>query len=357
MHDHSVSENFRPMRKLLSICVPTYNRSTKLRFLYEQFLEYASGAFASTVEVLVSDNSDAEHADKNQELFTRTLIRYVRNGKNIGYAGNLIQCAELCMGEYIWIISDDDPILALHFSELLKLIEKPASRPDCVFIPYYNENIFSDRLIVNRGIDWGNCQHFGDLLNRSGVPFTLLSSAVVKIDRSVFGLAKQYSQNDYVHMILFLAMLRKESKISYLPNPLIDYRRNYDFPCSIVRMADSMRDVFGFVFKKFAIRKSLKRDHEAWLLWLFHERGGLYSFRASAADRVTMRRRTIARPTVKGVILTALLQLPLWIFRPFYPFYITYKENLSFGHTAGYKYFKRVQAMRNFIRERKERGE
>lgn len=336
----------------LSICVPTYNRSGKLRSLYEGFLRGVANAHSDSVEILISDNSTKEHADINEALFYMAPVRYVRNNGNLGYAGNLIQCAELCTGEFIWIISDDDPIIAEAFDDLLATISDAGAALDCVFIPYFNENIYGDRLVVNRVGDWKNAPRLGQLLKQGPVPFTLLSSAVVRVDRTALDLVRRHSQNDYLHTILFLAMMRDDSQIVYFYRPMIDYKRNYDFPCSVVRMADSMREVLDLIAAKFAIKKSAKRDHEGWLLWLLHEKGGLYSFRSVKADLAIMRKRTLSNPTAKALVLLVLVQAPRWLVRWLYPYYITYKENQSAGHPGGYQYSERLHKMRRFINQR-----
>ena len=95
---------------LLSICIPTWNRSKFLRISLESFLEQIKDIDISELELYVSDNcSDDDTPNVVQEYIARKLpITYNRNETNIGAAGNFRKCMEWASGKYILLLGDDD---------------------------------------------------------------------------------------------------------------------------------------------------------------------------------------------------------------------------------------------------------
>ncbi len=94
---------------LLSICIPTYNRS---RLLESALLSLAPqiSRFSDTVELIVSDNHSP---DRTPDIIKRAQaqcpIRSYRNTENIGAVRNMLKLVgEYAIGEYCWLIGDDD---------------------------------------------------------------------------------------------------------------------------------------------------------------------------------------------------------------------------------------------------------
>jgi len=111
---------------LLSICVPTYNRARLLESalfsLVPQVVE--SG---DAVELVVSDNCSD---DGTAEVVARYLekgapIRYYRNARNLGAARNvLLLCSELALGEYCWVLGDDDIVRPDGVAHILSVLRE-----------------------------------------------------------------------------------------------------------------------------------------------------------------------------------------------------------------------------------------
>ena len=95
-------------RPLLTIAIPTYNRSELLIELLNCLREQIRGQ--PGVRLLVSDNASTDGTQKviEEELLRGTQLDYVRNQNNIGPDANFLQCFERATGKYVWIISDDD---------------------------------------------------------------------------------------------------------------------------------------------------------------------------------------------------------------------------------------------------------
>src|SRR5919204_2898541 len=113
------------MNPILSICIPTYNRAhlleVSLRYLAPQAAE-----FSSEVELIVSDNCSTDNTPGVVAQAQRYApIRYHRNGENIGAARNvLVLTDELALGEFCWILGDDDFVREGGIRSVMEVLKK-----------------------------------------------------------------------------------------------------------------------------------------------------------------------------------------------------------------------------------------
>jgi len=110
-------------RPLLTIAIPTYNRSECLT----QLLEILAPQLAAEtrVELLISDNASPDDTPSVVAAFRQkgVALTYKRNETNIGADANFIQCYELAQGEYVWIFGDDDIIVPGGLREVMRRLE------------------------------------------------------------------------------------------------------------------------------------------------------------------------------------------------------------------------------------------
>lgn len=95
--------------KLISIYVPTFNRSEKvvkqLRFLLKE-LDFEG---SEQIEIVVNNNCSTDDTEeKVLEVIKGTAIRYHRNATNLGIVGNIYAAPDLLTGKFFWAIGDDD---------------------------------------------------------------------------------------------------------------------------------------------------------------------------------------------------------------------------------------------------------
>lgn len=111
---------------LLSICIPTWNRSKLLSISLKSFSSQLSSIDTSEIEIFVSDNcSDDDTPRVVQSFIERGMpITYNRNPENIGAARNFIKCMQWASGKYIWLLGDDDLLKDGTISYILDLIRK-----------------------------------------------------------------------------------------------------------------------------------------------------------------------------------------------------------------------------------------
>lgn len=90
----------------LSICIPTYNRSSLLAFAVNTI----GPQLADGVEIVISDNASSDDTQAVVGELTRRwpAIKYLRQEQNVGLDRNLLYLVEQAKGEYCWFVSDDD---------------------------------------------------------------------------------------------------------------------------------------------------------------------------------------------------------------------------------------------------------
>ncbi len=101
------------MDKLLTIAIPTFNRSELLNKQLTWLAQAVKG-FESDCEIYISDNCSTDNTKevvKNwQKTLTNITIRYNKNPQNIGLMRNFAACMQVAKSEYVWVIADDHHI-------------------------------------------------------------------------------------------------------------------------------------------------------------------------------------------------------------------------------------------------------
>ncbi|WP_442756796.1 glycosyltransferase family 2 protein [Methylocystis sp. JAN1] len=110
-------------RPLLTCAITTYNRAPWLRHSLKLLLE-AAAPWRDKIEVLVCDNASTDDTPRvAEELLQRYDFAYHRNPVNVGMLGNLGATARRCKGDFVWIIGDDDLVVAEGLKTILDSIE------------------------------------------------------------------------------------------------------------------------------------------------------------------------------------------------------------------------------------------
>jgi len=111
--------------KLVSICIPTYNRLEKLK----RAVSSLNCQNYENFEILISDNC----SEDGTEYFCRQLqaqdsrVKYFRHESNIGPTPNFEFVRKQARGEYFLWLGDDDFLTPNYVSECVKKLESDAS--------------------------------------------------------------------------------------------------------------------------------------------------------------------------------------------------------------------------------------
>lgn len=120
---------------VLSLCIPTYNRSARLAAGLNELVPKAS---KYNIAIYISDNASTDDTEKTVNNYKSQYehIYYHRNEANLGYDGNFENVLKMARSRYAWLLSDDDRIVSGGI--------------DCV-LDALNGNDF-DLLLVNGGL-------------------------------------------------------------------------------------------------------------------------------------------------------------------------------------------------------------
>jgi glycosyltransferase involved in cell wall biosynthesis len=110
-------------KPVLSLCIPTYNRSDKLARLLNGIKDNVECA-AGKIEVCISDNASTDGTNEFlKELSPRKYISAIRQSENLGFDKNYAAVFSMAKGNYVWILGDDDIIVENGLEKLLQLLQ------------------------------------------------------------------------------------------------------------------------------------------------------------------------------------------------------------------------------------------
>ena len=197
-------------QKLLSICIPTYNRieqiQKQVRLLLPQLTE--------EVQLVVYDN----HSDISiSELFTeQELSKFIliRNCVNIGGDANIARCFENCNTKWLWTLADDDFVRETSVSILLEDIK---NNQDATFINYWSP--------IEKYTD--NIDSFLKMLSNGGVFCAAFTMSVCvynmySLKEDLFYYYKNISSMVGPLIMLIRNILKKGGKCIWLNKPLVE---------------------------------------------------------------------------------------------------------------------------------------
>lgn len=103
--------------KLLTICIPTYNRR---RYLEATLNYLADSPFRNCPTVVINDASPDDTKIVESEY---PHVEWIDNKFNVGYC-NLLRCAEYVATPYLWIIGDDDQYDFSHVEDVVEIMKE-----------------------------------------------------------------------------------------------------------------------------------------------------------------------------------------------------------------------------------------
>ncbi len=111
-------------KPLLTIAIPTYNRSSYLDLCLSQIFKQIKQN-EPLIEVMVCNNNSPDNTDELIHNYIQLgfLIRYIRNSENIGSDRNTLQCFVKAEGKYVLILGDDDILIDDSISRIISVLQ------------------------------------------------------------------------------------------------------------------------------------------------------------------------------------------------------------------------------------------
>ncbi|MGL5056642.1 MAG: glycosyltransferase family 2 protein [Fusobacteriaceae bacterium] len=112
-------------KKLLSILIPTYNRSKYLDKALKSICEQIDESFISKIEIIISNNCSEDDTDSivQKYLIKYPVIKYIKQLNNTGVDKNFLFLFKESTGKFGWIFGDDEILLDGALKRILENIK------------------------------------------------------------------------------------------------------------------------------------------------------------------------------------------------------------------------------------------
>lgn len=113
--------------KLLTILIPTYNRSSKLLRLLNQIDQYLNIDinYTNLIDVIISDNGSNDNTFDivSNFMINKSNYKYFRHDENKGFDNNIKFLYNVAESEFVWYFSDDDIIFDYTFEKIIMTLQ------------------------------------------------------------------------------------------------------------------------------------------------------------------------------------------------------------------------------------------
>lgn len=331
------------MRALLTIAIPTYNRSYDLAHLHSEFLKPAIDAFPDLLDVVVCDNSDEDEANKNAAVLD-PRVRHLVNTHNLGFAGNLLRCLAETRGEFVWMISDNDSVDLTAFGRFVAQLPQIAEDGvKGVMLAYRTVSELGRPGIYGTHVDWsvGRDTTPREMMATGGMlPFILFSSVVIHTDVSsqtelAAEVGRAFGDNHFLQIPLFLALLGDDARLRFFDVPLQTYREERVGRWDLAELADSLEQAIEYAGEHGGNRRLLSnRYYRGWLILSLHHMYGPCVVLGADKYRAKLMAGLRRHLNAKNVLLCLALVLPARLSKWPYLMWQALLENRS-GGAAG----------------------
>lgn len=248
--------------KLLSICIPTYNREVYLLKAIKSIEMQLTPEIINLVEICINDNASTDNTEgmirdyieKNKNI----NITFNKNDKNYGADYNYIKSIDIAKGKFCWYLGSDD---ALEENSLKYVIEILKKHKQDTFIFLGTNNIYDFTLKIHQK---NQIKHPAILsqkytediliedieeissccLNAFGYLSVIIFNRAEwnKIDKF-----EKYYGTAYVHMYKLYQMIKKYPKLLYIRKEIVKYRSDNDFFVQDVKVYKrALLDIDGY---------------------------------------------------------------------------------------------------------------
>jgi FkbM family methyltransferase len=227
------SARANPGKKLLSICIPTFNRASYL----PETLESICTQLSPDVELLVYDTGST---DGTQELMARLQrecprIHFFSLDTRRGVDETLLLLLEQSSGEYVWFFGSDDILKARAIEIIRQRILESAERPALIYVNHEVVNN-SGKLLIPSHIRSQKDRLFRDGRKCAawlGLNLGYISSCIFRREAGGATAAKEFVGSLWLGLYLNLKSLSSRRPALYIGQPLVSARRNpantYDY--------------------------------------------------------------------------------------------------------------------------------
>lgn len=226
------------LKPLLSICIPTYNRSKYLNEAISSIISQITSEYYNLIELCISDNFSTDNTDEVIHYWKKSSslnIIYHKNSENMGADQNYIQVVKIANSDFCWFLGSDDKMEPGALDHILTLIK--ARSADIIIGSRYDYN-FEMTHKLNNPVPpleklFSEPHIFNNTLEAiSNTTYALGYLSILIFNREKWNAIQGYEPylgTAYVHVYILLSMMKYEAKTMYYPIPIVGWRSDNDF--------------------------------------------------------------------------------------------------------------------------------
>jgi glycosyltransferase involved in cell wall biosynthesis len=218
---------------LISICIPTFQRSAMLA----QALKSVASQADERIEVVICEqpSDDTETLRVVEEFRPRFgKFNYVRNERNIGFDGNFLKVINLATGRYCWPLSDDDQLEPGGLAHVIRALEENADIAGLTLNRFAYNHTYTKRA-YERSFRQRTARLFTDVPTM----FCHLLDQLAFVSGSVLERAvlteimndprvKNFEGTGYMPLFMSLLVMQRKPRWLYVPHRCVGWRRDND---------------------------------------------------------------------------------------------------------------------------------
>lgn len=241
----------------LTIAIPTYNRSNRLKkTLNDLLINIKNSKHSKKISIFVSNNGSNDTTElvlkEYQNYFLSYNLKFTFENlqKNTGFSYNVYNCYLRATTDYVWIISDDDNLYFNSIDQLFNDIEK--FKPNLIYYnfyqpPYNINNPLIEITEFNNTLNEKTFISINKLIN-----FPKLTALVFHRDKDIIENIKPILQfNGFMHIGIALETILLKSNVLFsnffIAKPDCDYFDHIDF---VPYVGNYLNELVTFIFHK-----------------------------------------------------------------------------------------------------------
>lgn len=263
---------------LLTVAIPTYNRSETLEKIINQLGQEKDQSFL----ILISDDDSPDNTGTMVKEYQKKMpnLIYHKNEINLGFSGNVCKLYELATTRYLWFLCDDDTVLPEAIKNILAALikyEPVAAIFNTTWVDSYGRKLMAG---PQKDIIYDDLSQLTDYQPLARTTF--LSIVVVEKRLPVDSLKKtNYKNNVFFQSTLALMLLSDKFKFCEIASLIVHRNVGYKYGDFFkFNLIDYLKAVFiiehKFDNKKFI--KLAKRDIFSKLQLYLSQKLGLFKY-------------------------------------------------------------------------------
>lgn len=197
----------KKMDKILTICIPTYNRARTLKESLDRLCNQITKEIKDLIYIFISDNCSP---DSTKDVVQGYIdlgypIMYHRNEENVGVERNFLKCFYAVRTQYMWLLGDDDFLKDGSLTYVVNLLQK--NEYGYIYLNIFGKN--KENVVYNNDSE--------KFIKDVSFMFGFMSSHI--IDTSNINEApdsQKYIKSSFIHIPLFINAARNPEKVNKL---------------------------------------------------------------------------------------------------------------------------------------------